>query len=206
MKISEIFTSIQGESTFCGLPCTFIRMAGCNLQCRYCDTTYAREGGEELTLDQIVKRVKDAGISLIELTGGEPLLQEECYLLIEILLKEGYDVLIETNGSLPLEKVDSRVIKIVDIKCPGSNQASFMDWDNIARLREGDEIKFVISERPDFDFAMATLQKYPDLMQHPIHLSPNLSELTAEELAEWILNAKSPVRLQLQLHKILKMK
>ena len=160
MKISEIFTSIQGESTYSGLPCTFIRVAGCNLRCRYCDTAYALEEGEELALDKILNKVREAGISLVELTGGEPLLQEECYLLIKSLLEEGYNVLLETNGSVSLEKVDRRVVKIMDIKCPSSGMSRHMDFSNIGYLGKKDETKFVISDREDFDWARKIIERY----------------------------------------------
>lgn len=203
MKISEIFTSIQGESTFCGLPCTFIRMAGCNLRCKYCDTTYALEGGEELTLDQILSKVRDSGISLVELTGGEPLLQDECYLLVNLLLEEGYDVLLETNGSVPLDKVDSRVVKIVDIKCPGSGMSDHMDFSNIAYLTQKDEVKFVISSREDFDWAMKIIDRYKIIEKCKVLVSPVFSKMEAQKLASWITDEKLPVRLQLQLHKFI---
>ena len=203
MKVTEIFTSIQGESTFCGLPCTFIRMTGCNLRCKYCDTPYALEGGEELDLDQIMDRVREAGISLVELTGGEPLLQEECYLLINLLLEEGYTVLLETNGSLTLEKLDSRVMKIVDIKCPGSGMSEKMDFSNVNYLTGKDEVKFVISDKGDFDWAKGIIDTYGLIEKCKVLISPVLSRLEAKEVAGWILEERLPVRLQLQLHKVI---
>ena len=203
MKISEIFTSIQGESTFCGLPCTFVRVTGCNLRCRYCDTTYAFEEGEELNLDQILNRVRESGISLVELTGGEPLIQEECYLLIKLLFEEGYDVLLETNGSVPLEKVDSRVVKIVDIKCPGSGMSDHMDFSNIAYLAQKDEVKFVISDREDFDWAREIIGKYRLIEKCKVLISPVSCKIEAKEIACWILEEKLPVRLHVQLHKFI---
>lgn len=203
MRVTEIFTSIQGESTFCGLPCTFIRMTGCNLRCKYCDTPYALEGGEELDLDQILDRVREAGISLVELTGGEPLLQEECYLLINLLLEEGYTVLLETNGSLTLEKLDSRVMKIVDIKCPGSGMSEKMDFSNVNYLTGKDEVKFVISDKGDFDWAKGIIDTYGLIEKCKVLISPVLSRLEAKEVAGWILEERLPVRLQLQLHKVI---
>ncbi len=203
MRVTEIFTSIQGESTFCGLPCTFIRMTGCNLRCKYCDTPYALEGGEELDLDQIMDRVREAGISLVELTGGEPLLQEECYLLINLLLEEGYTVLLETNGSLTLEKLDSRVMKIVDIKCPGSGMSEKMDFSNVNYLTGKDEVKFVISDKGDFDWAKGIIDTYGLIEKCKVLISPVLSRLEAKEVAGWILEERLPVRLQLQLHKVI---
>jgi len=203
MKISEIFTSIQGESTFCGLPCTFVRVTGCNLRCRYCDTTYTFEEGEELNLDQILNRVRESGISLVELTGGEPLIQEECYLLINLLLEEGYDVLLETNGSVSLEKVDGRVVKIVDIKCPGSGMSEHMDFSNIAYLAQKDEVKFVISDREDFDWAREIIGKYRLIEKCKVLISPVFPKMEAKKLASWIIEERLPVRLQLQLHKFI---
>jgi len=203
MKIAEIFSSIQGESTFCGLPCTFIRVTGCNLRCRYCDTSYAFEGGEELKLDQILDRVKETGISLIELTGGEPLLQDECYLLIKLLLKEGYTILLETNGSITLEKVDSRVVKIMDIKCPSSGMSAHIDFSNIAYLDQKDEVKFVIANRGDFDWTRRIIDRYGLIEKCKVLISPVYSELEAREVARWILEERLPVRLQLQLHKFI---
>ena len=203
MKVTEIFTSIQGESTFSGLPCTFIRMTGCNLRCRYCDTPYALEGGEELQVEQILNRVRESGLSLVEITGGEPLLQEECYVLITLLLEEGYTVLLETNGSLSLKKVDSRVVKIVDIKCPGSGVSAKMDFSNVKHLDEKDEVKFVISDRDDFDWAKSIIKKYGLIEKCTVLMSPVVSSLEAREIAGWILDDKLQVRLQLQLHKII---
>ena len=203
MKVTEIFTSIQGESTFCGLPCTFIRMTGCNLRCKYCDTPYALEGGKELDLDQILDKVRESGISLVELTGGEPLLQEECYLLINLLLEEGYTVLLETNGSLTLKKLDSRVMKIVDIKCPGSGMSEKMDFSNVNYLTGKDEVKFVISDKGDFDWAKGIIDTYGLIEKCKVLISPVLSRLEAKEVAGWILEERLPVRLQLQLHKVI---
>jgi 7-carboxy-7-deazaguanine synthase len=203
MKISEIFTSIQGESTFAGLPCTFIRAAGCNLHCSYCDTLYAREGGSEWSLERILNRVREAGFALTELTGGEPLLQQESYLLMERLLEEGYAVLLETNGSVSLEQVDRRVIKIMDLKCPGSEMSSYMAFSNIAYLTQDDEVKFVIGNRSDFDWAREIIGEYRLLEKCTVLISPVFSQLKASTAAEWILQEQLPVRLQLQLHKVI---
>ena len=203
MKITEIFTSIQGESTFSGLPCTFIRMTGCNLRCKYCDTPYALGGGEELSLDQVMNKVGEAGISLVELTGGEPLLQKECYLLISLLLKEGCTVLLETNGSLPLKEVDGRVIKVMDIKCPSSGMSDKMNFSNVDCLDSKDEVKFVVGNRVDFDWAKGIIDTYRLVEKCKVLISPILSKLEAKELAGWILKERMPVRLQLQLHKFI---
>ena len=203
MKISEIFTSIQGESSFAGLPCTFIRLTGCNLRCQYCDTTYAFEGGVELDLEQIVSRVRESGIPLTELTGGEPLLQEESYILSSRLLNEGYTVLLETNGSLSLDRVDSRVVKIMDMKCPGSGMSDRMDFTNMKYLSRTDEVKFVIGDRADFDWALNIIDDYTLLQTCKVVISPLQSKLEAQTAARWILEEKLLVRLQLQLQKII---
>lgn len=203
MKIAEIFTSIQGESSFCGLPCTFVRTSGCNLRCAYCDTPYALEGGEELSLNQVVDRVKQSGISLVELTGGEPLLQEECYGLMNRLLKEGYTALLETNGSLSLEAVDQRVVKIMDMKCPGSGMSEQMNFSNLDCLDGKDEVKFVVGDRVDFDWAKGIMHAYRLVEKCKVLISPILSQLQPRELAGWILHERMPVRLQVQLHKLI---
>ena len=203
MKIAEIFTSIQGESSFAGLPCTFIRLTGCNLRCQYCDTSYAFEGGVEMDPDQIVSRVRESGIPLTEITGGEPLLQEESYLLSSLLLNEGYTVLLETNGSLSLEHVDSRVVKIMDMKCPGSGMSEHMMFTNIKYLSSKDEVKFVIGDRTDFDWALKIIDDYELLTMCKVLISPLQPKLEARTAAQWILDEKLLVRMQLQLHKII---
>ena len=203
MKISEIFTSIQGESSFAGLPCTFVRFSGCNLRCRYCDTPYALEGGTELEPDQVVSKVKESGISLTEITGGEPLLQEESYFLIRLLLNEGNRVLLETNGSIALDRVDRRVVKIMDMKCPGSGMTDYMDFSNINYLSRHDEVKFVIGNSEDFEWARNIIYDYELIDRCKVLISPLQPGLKAQQAAQWILEEKIPVRLQLQLHRII---
>jgi 7-carboxy-7-deazaguanine synthase len=203
MQIAEIFTSIQGESSFSGLPCTFIRLAGCNLRCRYCDTSYALTGGESWSLDQIMDTVKTAGIFLAELTGGEPLLQEESYILSDLLLSAGYTVLIETNGSLPLDRVDSRIIKIMDLKCPSSGMTDHMIFSNIDHLTQQDEVKFVIGNRMDFDWARKIISVHGLLEKCKVLISPLVSKVAVQTVANWILEEKLAVRLQIQLHKVI---
>ena len=203
MKIAEIFSSIQGESTFSGLPCTFIRVAGCNLSCSYCDTPYAREGGEECTPEQVCRAVKEAGISLVELTGGEPLLQDESYRIMDSLLNDGYRVLLETNGSLSLEKVDQRVVKIMDLKCPGSGMSDHMAFSNISCLRPEDEVKFVISDARDFDWAIRIIRDHGLVQRCNLLISPVQPNLKPSVAAGWILREKLPLRLQLQLHTLI---
>jgi 7-carboxy-7-deazaguanine synthase len=201
MVITEIYTGIQGESTYSGLPCTFIRAAGCNLRCSYCDTPYAREGGKEFTVDQVLENVRKREISLVELTGGEPLLQEESYALTAHLLEEGYAVLLETNGSVSLKHVDKRVVKIVDIKCPASGMEAHMDFSNMEHLDQKDEIKFVVCDRADCDWAQKTIDTYRLIDRCKVLISPVVERIKAREVARWLVEKKLPVRLQLQLHK-----
>jgi 7-carboxy-7-deazaguanine synthase len=203
MKIAELFSSIQGESTFAGLPCTFVRTAGCNLRCSYCDTLYARAGGTEMTVGHICRVVKEAGIALVELTGGEPLLQEESYRLMDCLLGEGYRVLLETNGSVSVERLDKRVIKIMDLKCPGSGMSGHMMFSNLDLLNPDDEIKCVISDKADFDWAVRIIRDYRLVERCSVLISPVLQRLMPAQAAEWILQERLPVRLQLQQHKLI---
>lgn len=203
MELSEIFYSIQGESTFAGLPCIFIRLAGCNLRCVYCDTKYAYTKEFELSVDEILKEIKKySPISLVEVTGGEPLLQEDIYLLLDKLIKAKYQVLLETNGSILLNRVPKEVIKIVDIKTPGSKMSHRMNWENINYLNLKDEIKFVITDKKDFNWAIERVKNY-NLLQYNVLFSPAYNMIEPGILAEWIKEGKIPVRMQLQLHKII---
>lgn len=203
MELSEIFYSIQGESTFAGLPCIFIRLAGCNLRCVYCDTKYAYTKEFELSVDEILKEIKKySPISLVEVTGGEPLLQEDIYLLLDKLIKAKYQVLLETNGSILLNRVPKEVIKIVDIKTPGSKMSHKMNWENINYLNLKDEIKFVITDKKDFNWAIERVKNY-NLLQYNVLFSPAYNMIEPGILAEWIKEGKIPVRMQLQLHKII---
>lgn len=203
IRVCEIFHSIQGESTYSGQPCTFIRLTGCNLRCSYCDTTYAFEEGEVFSIQQIIEKVDEIGSRLVEITGGEPLLQRETAALCDTLFQKGYEVLAETNGSLNIDWFPRAVKRIVDIKCPGSGESEMMDWQNLNRLREGDEIKFVLKDRADYDWAKTMLEKHSIPRLIPIHFSPVLKVLAPNTLAEWILENRLNVRLQLQLHKII---
>ncbi len=203
MELSEIFYSIQGESTFVGLPCIFIRLAGCNLLCVYCDTKYAYTKEFELSVDEILKEIKKySPISLVEVTGGEPLLQEDIYLLLDKLIKEKYQILLETNGSILLNRVPKEVIKIVDIKTPGSKMSHKMNWENINYLNLKDEIKFVITDKKDFDWAIEKVKNY-NLLRYNVLFSPAYNMIEPGILAEWIKEEKIPIRMQLQLHKII---
>ncbi len=203
LKVSEIFYSIQGESSYAGYPCAFIRLSGCNLRCTYCDTPYVYENGEFLSIEKIVEKIRSFESPLVEVTGGEPLLQEETPELIKALLREHYTVLIETNGTKDISIVPQNAIRIMDIKCPGSGQSQHMDWENISRLREKDEVKFVLMDENDYQWAKEMMQNFQLDKKAHILFSPVYGKLSPSVLAEWILQDRLPVRLQLQLHKIL---
>jgi len=205
LKVNEIFYSIQGESSFAGLPCVLVRLTGCNLRCSYCDTRYAYEEGTLWNIPAIIDRVSSCQSRLVEITGGEPLLQEETPLLIHGLLDRGYDVLIETNGSKPIRAVDRRCVRIVDIKCPSSGESHNNDYSILDDLTEQDEVKFVVGERNDYEFAKEILSSriLKTRISRPPILSPVTQRLYPKNLAEWILDDHLYVRLQLQLHKIL---
>jgi 7-carboxy-7-deazaguanine synthase len=200
MKVCEIFTSIQGESSYAGLPCTFIRMTGCNLRCAYCDTAYAYDEGSERSLDDIMHAVADSGVKLVEITGGEPLLQDEVYPLIAKLLDSGYTVLVETNGSRDIRQIDTRAVIILDIKTPGSGMSGEMVFANLAHLKQADEVKFVLTGRADYDWAKAIANRYALTERCHVLLSPASGMLSPETLAGWILEDRLSVRLNLQLH------
>jgi len=201
MKLTEIFLSIQGESSWAGYPCVFVRTTGCHLRCVWCDTDYAFYGGYSMSIDEIIAEVEriGEGCKLVELTGGEPLLQKEIRPLAERLLEAGYTVLCETSGSLDVSVLPSAVIKIMDIKCPGSGEADKNLWENLDKLGPDDEVKFVVRDRADFDWALAVIRER--------HLTRKLlfaavwGELEPQELAGWMLKSNVPARLQLQLHK-----
>lgn len=200
MRITEIFHSIQGESSHAGRPCTFVRLTGCNLRCRWCDSEYTFTGGEKTSIDDVMQRVADYGCKLVEITGGEPLAQAEAFELIQRLCDDDYEVLIETSGSIDITPVDDRAKVILDVKCPGSGEASKNRWENIARLRSHDEIKFVIADRADYDWARGVIAER-QLTRWTILFSPVWGELELKPLAEWMLADRVPARLQTQLHK-----
>jgi 7-carboxy-7-deazaguanine synthase len=200
LKVCETFVSIQGESTYMGLPCFFIRLSGCNLRCVYCDTTYAYEEGVFRTKEEIIREVEAAGLKLVEVTGGEPLLQEETPVLVKELCDRGYKVLVETNGSFNIEQIDSRAVRVVDIKTPGSGMLEKMEMGNLRRLNQKDEVKFVITSREDYLWAKELVLEY-SLEQEKTLFSPAQGFLKPEELAEWIIDDRLYVRLNLQLHK-----
>jgi 7-carboxy-7-deazaguanine synthase len=201
MKVSEIFYSIQGESTFAGCPCVFVRLVGCNLRCSYCDTTYSYEGGEELTIERVMNQIKGYHCKLCQVTGGEPLLQREVYPLTERLVDEGYKVLVETNGSLPINLLDGRITRIVDIKCPQSGMSEKMCWSNLEVLKGSDEIKFVLSSRKDYDWAKEVCRRYSLNRKATVLFSVAFGRLAPKQVVEWILEDKLEVRFNLQLHK-----
>jgi len=199
--VSEIFRSIQGESTRAGLPCTFVRLAGCDRSCRWCDTAYARSGGTLMTLEEILGSVRALGADLVEVTGGEPLLQDGTPLLLRRLLEAGATVLIETGGHKAIRDLDPRIVRIVDVKCPSSGEAETTLWENIKWLRRTDEAKFVLANREDYDWARGILDRYSLADRCPVMFSPVYGELDAAALSGWILEDKAPVRLGLQIHK-----
>lgn len=200
LDVIEIFHSIQGESTRAGLPCAFVRLAGCNLHCRYCDTQYAREEGTRRAVEDVVAQVHALGVPLTEITGGEPLLQAQTPELAELLADLGHTVLVETNGTVPLPK-ERRFHTIIDWKTPGSGHQDSFHRRNLPRLREGDEIKFVVCDRADFDWAVERLGAIPPRI--PVLFSPASTLPSPRLLARWILDARIHVRLQIQIHKVL---
>lgn len=201
LKINEIFKSIQGESTFAGLPCTFVRLAGCNLRCSFCDTTYAYDEGTEMSVEEIIGAIDNLGCNLVEITGGEPLLQKDVCTLADRLLRKKYRVLVETNGSLNIDLLPYGVIRIMDIKCPDSGMSDKMDWDNINRLKNPDEVKFVISSRADYEWAKEIINRYKLTDKVEVLISPTFGHLEPREIAEWLIKDNSRARLQLQIHK-----
>ena len=201
LVINEIFYSIQGESSYAGLPCVFIRLTYCNIRCSYCDTAYAFEEGNEMTIQSIVDSVQRFDCRLVEVTGGEPLFQKNALTLLSRLCNDGYEVLLETGGSLDIGVVDPRVKKIVDFKCPSSKMANKNLWKNVEYLQNGDEVKFVIGTREDYDWAKEVVARYEIRKRCPVLMSVVFDELEPIQLAEWILKEKLDVRFQLQMHK-----
>ena len=202
LTVNEIFHSIQGESTHAGRPCVFVRLTACDLRCSWCDTPYAFTEGHKMSVDEVVDRVRGFTCDVVEITGGEPLLQKEVYPLMERLLDDGRTVMIETGGHLSADQVPAGVIRVIDVKCPGSGEAGKMHWSNLERLRSTDEIKFVIQDRADYDYARQVVEQH-DLVQRSgaVLFSPVHGTLDPKQLAEWILADRLPVRLQLQAHK-----
>lgn len=202
MKICEIFASIQGESSYAGLPCVFVRMTGCNLRCVYCDTAYAYDEGVEMSEDEVFEKVRAYGINLVEITGGEPLLQSEYVMpLIDRFIKNGFRVLIETNGTLSIKDINSGAVIIMDVKTPLSGMHEKMLTANFDYIKNDDEIKFVILDRSDYEWAKEIIFSHNLQNKCKILLSPSYDTLSPEILSQWIIEDKLPVRLNLQLHK-----
>jgi len=203
MRVTEIFHSIQGESSFVGQPCVFIRLTGCPLRCAWCDTEYAFYGGNEQSMEDILGKVESYGCRLVEITGGEPLAQSDAVPLITTLCEQGYDVLIETSGAIDTAAVDTRAHVILDVKCPGSGMSDRMHWPNLDRLTMKDEAKFVLADRADYEWARQVLERHELATRCTVLMSPVFGSLDPRQLAEWVLADRLPVRLQLQLHKLI---
>lgn len=203
MRVTEIFHSIQGESSFAGQPCVFVRLTGCPLRCSWCDTTYSFYGGDERTLEDVLTAVAEFRCPLVEVTGGEPLAQPEAFPLLARLCDAGYTVLLETSGAADISGVDPRVRIIMDVKCPGSEMTDRMRWDNLALLTAKDELKFVLNDRADYEWARALVVDRELSRRCPVHFSPVFGRLDSRQLAEWMLADRLPVRFQTQLHKLI---
>ena len=202
LTINEIFHSVQGESTYAGRPCVFVRLTACDLRCSWCDTPYAFYEGSKRSLDDVIGEVDRYGCPLVEVTGGEPLLQEDVYPLMQRLLDSGKTVLLETGGHRSTERVPADVVTILDVKCPGSGEVEKNDWKNLDRLRPQDEVKFVVKDRADYNFARDVIARHELAGRAAaIHLSPVHGVLDPKLLSEWVLADQLPVRVQLQLHK-----
>ncbi|MEQ1757765.1 MAG: radical SAM protein [Vicinamibacterales bacterium] len=204
LTINEIFHSVQGESSYAGQRCVFVRLTACDLRCSWCDTSYAFHEGGKRTLDDVIAEVERFDCPLVEITGGEPLLQDEVYPLMERLLERGKTVLLETGGHRNTARVPASVVTILDVKCPGSGEAQRHDWSNFERLRPTDEVKFVVRDRADYDYARDVIARH-GLAERvsAIHLSPVHGELDPRVLSEWVLADRLPVRVQLQIHKVI---
>ncbi len=203
LRINEIFVSLQGESTYAGIPCIFIRLTGCNLRCSYCDTSYAYSEGTVMSLEEILNRVRGYDPWNVCITGGEPLLQENIGKLINLLKKNYFNVYIETNGSKDIDILPKGIVRIVDIKCPDSGMEQEMDWQNIKRLKYRDEVKFIISSKRDYEWAKRVTEKYKIIDRATVLFGLVHGKLKPKTIAGWILKDGLDVRLQLQLHKII---
>lgn len=203
LRITEVFLSLQGETSRAGLPTVFVRLSGCPLRCRWCDTPYSFQGGETVAMGSLLARVAAYGVPTVCVTGGEPLAQKSCLPLLAALCDAGYSVSLETSGALDIGKVDARVSRIVDIKPPASGEAARNRWENLAHLSPHDEIKFVLADRADYEWAREILRAQNLATICPILFSPVQDELPPAQLAEWIIEDRLPVRLQVQLHKLL---
>ena len=204
LTINEIFHSIQGESTHAGRPCVFVRLTACDLRCSWCDTTYAFHEGHKMSVDEVLQRVDAYGCDVVEITGGEPLLQKDVYPLMRQLLDRGRTVMLETGGHLSVEDVPDGVIRVIDVKCPGSGESARNHWENLDRLRPTDEIKFVVCDRADYEYAREIVERRRLLGRcGAVLFSPVHGVLEAKALAAWVLEDRLPVRVQLQIHKFI---
>jgi 7-carboxy-7-deazaguanine synthase len=203
LRVTEIFHSIQGESSRAGLPTVFVRLTGCPLRCVWCDTAYAFGGGESLAIGEILRRVAGYGCATVCVTGGEPLAQKNCLPLLAALCDAGYSVSLETSGALDIGGVDPRVARIVDLKAPGSGEEAKNRWENIGLLTSHDELKFVLASREDYDWAVTACRQRRLFERCPVLFSPVQGQLDPAQLAQWILDDRLPLRFQLQLHKLL---
>lgn len=202
LRVTEIFRSIQGESTHAGRPCTFVRLTGCPMRCVWCDSEYTFSGGQQVDLETVMKQVRDFGCNLVEVTGGEPLAQPEAFVLIERLCTEGYEVLVETGGFFPINEVDQRAKIILDIKCPHSGEESRNHWPNLDHLKVGrDEVKFVIANHEDWLYARDVINHHQLTQRAKILISPAWGTVDLKELADWVSSSGLDIRMQLQLHK-----
>jgi 7-carboxy-7-deazaguanine synthase len=209
LRVTEIFHSVQGESTWAGLPCTFVRLTGCPLRCVWCDTAYAFHGGERMSLDAIIERVDEIGTRLVEITGGEPLIHRNAFVLTERLLDHGCTVLVETSGAIDVAPLDPRAHRIMDLKCPDSGESARNLWSNLDHLTPRDEIKFVIASRVDYEWARDVIRdrKLDERVNsgalRALLFSPVWETMDFQQLAEWVLEDRLPVRYQIQLHKLI---
>jgi len=209
LRITEIFHSIQGESTWAGVPCTFVRLTGCPLRCSWCDTAYAFQGGTRMTFDEIVDEVKTHSATVVEITGGEPLAHAGAVELADRLLDEGYTVLVETSGAFDVSPLDERVHRIMDLKCPGSGESARNMWENLEHLGRRDEVKFVVKDRADYEWAREAIREHglDDRVRsgtlRALLMSPVWGEIDLEDFASWILEDGLPVRFQVQVHKLI---
>jgi 7-carboxy-7-deazaguanine synthase len=209
LRVTEIFHSIQGESTWAGAPCTFIRLTGCPLRCVWCDTEYAFYGGERMALTGILDRVRQIGTPLVEITGGEPLIHANAFRLAQLLLDESFTVLVETSGAVDVAALDPRAHKIMDLKCPGSGEVERNLWSNLDHLTERDEVKFVLGDRADYEWARDVIHRYALAVRvrggtlRALLFSPVWNAIDLQDLAGWILEDRLPVRFQVQLHKLI---
>jgi len=201
LKVNEIYRSIQGESSKSGLPCVFVRLTYCNLRCAYCDTEYAFYEGEDKSVEEIINEVKKYNCKLVEVTGGEPLVQKECLDLMKRLCDEGFDVMLETGGSLSIKEIDERVMIVMDLKCPSSKMEKKNMYENLAFLKSGDELKFVIGNREDYDWSKEIISRYDLQNKCEVLFSVVFDELEPVSLVNWIIEDKLDVRYQLQMHK-----